>query len=229
VVEGRVYTACMPTNLRNAVKDFRAKRISEETFRQRIEARRAYEARRKRGKNGDDIYIYRCPGAGAHRTVNCDLKPVDEGRIHLPLVVTQPEVKPACCTNAESVSVPAEKFARYVTDMPYQSEEWSAYYRHARNLIEGKNQVLKNPLASNIAIAGERRFRGYGKHFLTLLVKFVAANVEVITALIDESEKKALPPTPTKRGRPKKKGISEHAPDPHGPPIRIVGPERKVA
>ena len=78
-------------------------------------------------------------------------------------MLTRPEDKPRCCSNDASVSVPVEKFGRYVIDMPYKSPEWEAYYASARNQMEGKNGFVKNPLGANIAQAGQRRMRGIGR------------------------------------------------------------------
>lgn len=230
-VEGTVYGPCLPDHLRLATRDFKEGRIDEATFEKRIEARRAYQARTKTGKNGKDVYVFRCPGCGPGRTVRCDLKPVGSqqeakeaaGHKMLPLIVTAPADPPPCCTNAESVTVGVEKFARYVTALPYETPEWRAYYRSARNQMEGKNGFIKNPLGARIAVPGERRFRGWAKQMFVLLTKMIAANIETMLAWIDADEDGRFLPPGKRRGRPPSPGMSKYAPGPNEPPLRIIG------
>ena len=176
-VEGTVYGPCLPDVLRNASVDLAAKRIDDQTYLTRIEAHRAYQARVKAGRDGHASYVFRCPGAGPHRTVRCDLKKVPTSqeateagkRKTLPLVVNAPSDPPPCCANSASASVPVNVFARYVTALPYKTPEWKWHYRDTRNQMEGKNRFIKNPLDADIASSGERRFRGFGKQLFALL------------------------------------------------------------
>lgn len=237
VVEGRVYGPCLPDDVRYAVRDFKRGDISEDLFQARMLRRPAFEARLKAGKDGKQGWVFRCPGMGKGRTADCTLQPATdkqqewEARVGrtLPLIVTQPERPPACCTNTASVSVPAKKFARYVTDVPYRTDEFNAYYRAVRNQMEGRNGFVKNPLGANIAQAGQRRMRGIGRQILALLPKVVAANFQAICTWIDDEEdgKHLVVQAPKTRGRPRSPGLEEYRPDPNGPPLKIVGPAIK--
>lgn len=230
VIEGAVYGPCLPHDLRMATKDFSENRISQELFEARIEARRAYQARTKT-KRGGNVWLYRCPGQGAGRTCNCPLKPPSQrqlaveanGRRALPLVTNTPEVRPLSCANPESVSVPAERFARYVTKHPYKTPEFNAYYGPTRNFNEGANNRLKNVQGPNIAQPGERRFRGFGQQLLTLAAKICAGNHDEICNWIDDEEDGMHEVAAPKKGRPVRPGLSAYRPDPSGVPLKIVG------
>ena len=116
--------------------------------------------------------------------MRCDWKPVTQkqeaveaaGRKHLPLVVERPAERSdsMICMNKESLSVPATTFARYLSAYPFKTPEFDKTYRQGRQEMEGKNGYLKNPQMGRMAIPGERRFRGWAKQFLTLLIKLVA-------------------------------------------------------
>ncbi len=232
-LENRMYGPCLPVALRNATLDRQAERIDQATYEQRVAARRNYEMRTK--SSSDSSLVLRCPGAGPNRTVNCPLKPVTgaqsrseakAGRI-LPIILDTPADPPPCCTNSESVSVSTLTFAPYVTKHPFNTPEYLDDYRGARNQMEGRNGYLKNPLETNIADAGLRRFRGWGKQYFALLVAVVAANVAAILTALDVDDE---PPDPIKRGRgrPAKRGLRDYLPDPTGPPLRIIGPDKPV-
>lgn len=232
-LENRLYGPCLPAALRTATEDHAAKRIDDATYDQRLRARAAYEMRTKTTAT-DSTLVLRCPGAGAHRTAACPLKAASATQEHtearagrvLPLVLTTPTDPPPCCTNRESVSVAAVKFAPYVTKYAYNTPEYLATYRAARNQMEGRNGYLKNPLGADIAAAGLRRFRGWGKQFLAILSAIVTANIRAILAMIDTAD---TPPEPRRRrGRPTKPGLADYRPDPHGPPVRIIGPDKPI-
>lgn len=234
-IEGRVYGPCLPADLRYAVRDYDNGDISEDVFADRIAERSKYEARLKSGKDGKDVWVFRCPGMGKGRTMACDYQQVSRkqevweaktGRTLLP-VLTRPEDKPRCCSNDASVSVPVEKFGRYVIDMPYRSPDWDAYYASARNQMEGKNGFVKNPLGANIAQAGQRRMRGIGRQAVAILPRIIFANFQAIATWIDDEEdgKHAFVAPPKKvLGRPRNPGLEEYRPDPNAPPLKIVGP-----
>lgn len=232
-VEGCVYGPCLPLELRNATLDYHNKVIDKETFEQRIEARKAYMARRKDRKDGTSVWVFRCPGCGPHRTVRCDLKPVPRSqeaaeaakRKQLPLIHTPPAEPPTCCTNKASISAPVEVFVRYVTALPFKTPEWSRQYALHRNAIEGRNRYAKNPLDANLAAAGERRFRGIGKQSWAIVTKLVSVNIQTIRAWIDRQDRLDGPSPKKRSGRKPAPSIQErYLPDPTGPPARIIGP-----
>jgi len=230
LVEGSLYGPCLPADLINASKDYAAKKITEDLYYERIEHRKAYQLRPKQNKDGSLSVIMRCPGCGPGRTVKCDLKPVSaaqerkeiaDGRALLPLVVDQPKDLPPVCSNKQSISLPKDFGARYLTALPYKSREWREYYRHARNEMEGKNQFLKDPLGDDIANKGQRRFRGYGKHVLALLVKVVSSNVRTLKNWLDDQDAEDVPPR-RRTGRPKKPRFIEKYAVGDGRPIRVI-------
>lgn len=237
-VEGTIYGPCIPRTLINASIDFNKGRIDEETYLARIEARRPFEARIKRNREGDLSAVFRCPGCGDGRTVKCDLKEVSPaqerrevaaGRTMLPLIVSQPKELPPICANAQSVSIPRQWAARYLTAMPYKTPEWSEYYAQARNEMEGRNRYLKDRIGGGLRDPGERRFRGYAKQVLTYALKIVSANIGNLTAWIDDfgAEEADHDEPPRRRpGRPKQTVLEDYTADLNAPPVRTVEPQR---
>lgn len=228
-VDGNIYGPCLPKDLRDAKPDLDAKRIDQATFDARIEARRVYAARVKTAKDGTRTYVWRCPGCGPHRTVDCDLKPVPASaqrgnRKALPLIMTQPEALPPVCANSQSVSVEATWAVRYLQRTPAYTPEWHRYYSHTRNLVEAKNRTVKNRFDGDVTNTDVRRFRGYGKQFLSILFTAVAANVHTLAHWLDNEDKGLNDPPRNVGGRPRNPSLDEYGPKPSGPPLRIIGP-----
>lgn len=225
LVDGALYGPCLPDALKTIHEDLAEKRIDDDTFRRRLEQRAAYAVRPKHRGDGSVSVAHRCPAAGANATANCPLKQsptgVDRGhRKALTLVLTTPSDPPPICSNSESVSVPAEFGARYRQEIAYGTDEWFDVYRRTRNEMEGRNQYLKDREHQSLADPGQRRFRGWAKQLLALVLKIVAANVQVVLSFIDRTEKAAGSPKP--RGRRPKGKPDTQLPDATGPPIRII-------
>lgn len=239
MVEGTWYGPCIPQMLIDATKDFRAGRITEDVFRDRIAARVKYQARIKRRRKDGWLVDYRCPGRGDGATNDCpivrdrmgDKAPAytvnPEGRRTLNMVFAAqvPADPPTCCTNAESVTIPVDVGIKFAQEFPYESEEWRAWYPRERNSMEGKNRYLKDAAAAAIANVDHRRFRGYGKQHFALLAKLVGANFQTILAFVDAEEDREKNPPAAKIGRPKKVGWDNLPPGSTGPPepMRIAG------
>lgn len=254
-VEGVLYGPCLPADLLTASKDFFEGRIDDQTYRSRLEARRIYEVRVKKNVDGSATVTYRCPGTGSHATVHCPIKEQQRAEKHnrkstaawddgqpmpkpetirrsLPLIVTTPARPPKICTNAESLTIPRERFARFLSVHGFQTPEYLAKYGPGRNRMEGKNRVLKDALAAAIADPDQRRFRGWAKQFTALVTKLVGANIASILAFIDNEErddhragKVAEAKRRTRTGRPKREGLERYLPGPDQP-IRQTGPHR---
>ena len=75
LVEGTWYCPGMPEVLVRATIDLRSGAIDADTYRHRIEARRAYQLRRKSGPDADGYERFRCPAQGERPTVRCALRP----------------------------------------------------------------------------------------------------------------------------------------------------------
>lgn len=226
LVDGTLYGPCLPDALKTIHEDLVEKRIDEDTFRRRLEQRAAYAVRPKRRGDGSVSVAHRCPAAGPNATADCPLKQTPAGldrghRKALTLVLTTPSDPPPICSNSESVSVPAEFGARYRQEIPYGTDEWFDVYRRTRNEMEGRNQYLKDREHQSLADSGQRRFRGWAKQLLALVLKIVAANVQVVLSFIDRTEDAARSPKPPRGRRPKGKPDVQ-LPDATGPPIRII-------
>lgn len=86
--------------------------------------------------------------------------------------------------------------------------------------MEGQNGYLKNPNTFNIGASGVRRFRGWGKQNLALLVKLLAANIDIIQKFTRDGGMRAA--RSAKMGRKPKKPVSAWLPE-GDEPSRIVG------
>lgn len=234
LIEGTIYGPCIPRALEQASIDYQKGRIDEQLYLERIEARRPYEARLKARKDGSYAAVYRCPGAGTSRTVNCQYKPVpgaqeraeasSKRRPLLPVIVNPPKNLPACCSNKESVSLSRDFGARMLTKYPYKTPEWQRYYSNARNEMEGFNEFTKNAVDAAIATTEHRRFRGFGKQLLVVLVKLAASNITILLNWHDNQD--GVEPD-ARRGRPPKPRLEQHLPEPNAPPFRILAEPRE--
>lgn len=226
LVDGSLYGPCLPAEFKTLHKDLAEGRIDEDIHRRRLEQRAAYAVRPKRRGDGSISVAHRCPAAGPNATATCPLKQPSPGvqrgnRKALTLIHTPPSDPPPICANVESVSVPVEFGARYRQEIPYRTDEWFDVYRRTRNEMEGRNQYLKDREHQSLADPGQRRFRGWAKQLLALVLKIVAANVQVVLSFIDRTEDAARSPRPPRGRRPKAKA-EEQLPDATGPPIRII-------
>jgi len=196
LVEGGWYSPGMPKSLRDATKDRRAKRISEETYRTRIKERANYRMRvREReydkttGKPTGKVK-YACPAAGTaggkHApSVKCDAKPdslVTIGLLDGRLRVGPPKVAGAvptiCAQQTVDVAVTVEP--KHQQDLAFESPEWCAVYHPLRNTIEGRNNQVKDPAFQGIASAQRRRVRGIAAVTFLSAVMLAADNMRRI-------------------------------------------------
>lgn len=258
-IEGVLYGPCLPKDLQMASLDFHDGRIDNDTYRKRLEARRAYEVRVKKNVDGSATVTYRCPGTGPSATVRCPIKDqqravkdgrkstaaLDKGkttplpetiRRHLPIIVNTPKKPPKICTNTESITIPRERFVRFLSVYGFQTPEYKSKYGSGRNRMEGKNRVLKDALAAAIADPDQRRFRGWAKQLTALVTKLVAANIQAMLAFVDseDCDPNRLQEDPdtsvmenrrARTGRPKSAGLEKYLPGPDEP-FRQTGPHR---
>jgi len=229
-VEGREYGPCLPDELRYATRDWHEGRIDDTTYQQRLERRQAYEVRRKSAADGTTSYTYRCPGHDAGHTVNCELKPKwfgvqPAGRKPLPLAIPPADSPPMICTNKVSVTVPADVFARYHSVLPFNTPEYLAEYKRLRSSMEGRNRYFKDDLIASIASPGTRRFRGWGKQLLAILLKLVKVNYRALENWQQDVDEGTYDPAPKTLGRPKNDPLAEYRRDGKAPPLRIIGPD----
>ncbi|MFF0144481.1 dihydroorotase [Amycolatopsis sulphurea] len=167
-VEGRWHCPHMPAGLVDTTRDFRAERIDEDTWRQRLSARRAYELRPKAHPDQEGHQRMLCPAAGTTPAVRCPLKKASMRFSAKPTVVPAAGlVEPPTVCAQQSVTVPPEAGAKHGQALPFASPEWERAYHTLRNGVEGTNGYLKDPTNANLESAGTRRVRGIAAvHFL---------------------------------------------------------------
>lgn len=177
-VEGRWHCPHMPASLVDATKDFRNEQIDEDTWRQRLAARRSYELRPKDRSDAEGHQRMLCPAAGDAPTVRCPLKKASMRYTAKPTVIpTHSPVGPPAVCDQQSVTIPPEAGAKHAQALPFESPEWSNAYHTLRNGVEGTNGYLKDPTNMNLESAGTRRVRGIAAVSFLLGFQLAASNL----------------------------------------------------
>jgi len=178
LVEGTWYCPGMPEVLVSATLDLRSGAVDADTYRRRVEARRAYQLRRKSGPDADGYERFMCPAEGARPKVRCALRPSSLALVGA-RTVAPPSAPPLLCRQ-HAITIAPDVAARHAQSFPFGSEEWARHYATLRNTIEGWNGFVKDPAHEALAQPARRRVRGIAAQgvFVTLLL--VAANLRKI-------------------------------------------------
>ena len=201
-IEGAHYCPAIPVALQTATRDFRAHRIDEETWRSRIEARRAYRLRPKTQRDAEGHLRMLCPAAGTAPTLRCEIKPVSltaksqatPRTMPTPDLVTNP---PKICAQ-QSITMPPETNAKLRPELHFGSPEWAAHYNTLRNTIEGINGIAKDGAYSALGDASRRRLRGVAAQSVLVALLLFATNIRKIDSFLLHAEPDA-DGTPRKR------------------------------
>ncbi|MDN4488607.1 hypothetical protein QQX10_10555 [Demequina sp. SYSU T00039] len=243
LIDGWWYGPCIPEKLKWISVEWRAGRLDDDTYHRQIQERMKYALRFKETKRGDMVFVFRCPGRGHGRTLDCAhvaefgsaQPPLPAGRKKLPLAVKRPKQALEVCKLKQSISIPADLGLRFRQDIPYRSPEWYAAYTGPRNEIESENKRLKKATGAAIDEVAHRQFRGWGKQLLAIMCKIVAANLDSIRDWADSDPTNGDPneKQQTRRGRkPKYTGFSKYGTEPGDAPLRTPGrrpPEKRAA
>lgn len=215
-IEGAWYCPQMPQSLVDATIDYRVKKtIDEDTWRSRIEQRRAYLLRPKESADADGYVPMRCPAAGPSATVVCPLKSAVgkvAGRARIPVTPSHPDL---ICTNRSSVSFRPSAGAKYAQSLHYGSPEWQAIYATARNTIEGYNGYVKDANREALDQPGRRRVRGYAAQYLFTSLLVMSANVRKLQTFLVKAEADAagVLQVPPKRRKRRRDRLADYRPD----------------
>ena len=241
LVEGTWCCPGMPEPLINATIAFRADQIDEETYYNRIEQRARYAFRPKHKPTADGNTAYMCPARGPGATAKCSLvdppgTPVTLGMPTTRTRVQDPPKHPdTCCTNKNSVTIPAappvtgprggrtrrNDPAKYAQDLPFQSKEWRSLYG-LRNTVETFNSYTKSPTEEDLEQPARRRVRGYAFQVLLLTAMVAASNMRKINAWLKRRHEPVAVPTEPPRGRKKAAdGLQSHRPPANAPPYAV--------
>jgi hypothetical protein len=182
LVEGAFTCPAMPEPLVTATADFRAGRIDEALYDERIATRKTWRLIRKQGPDEDGYERYACPAQGDHPHLACPLRPEAARKaVGKVPVLAPPLVPPKVCTQS-AVTIAPDVGARYRQDLAYGTKEWAATYASYRNTIEGTNGYLKDPAHEALAQPGRRRVRGIAAQSIFVGLLVMAANIRKIAS-----------------------------------------------
>lgn len=201
-VEGTWFCPAMPQELIDATKNFRAGTIDEETYRARIESRRAYRFRRAAKPQADGSVPMMCPAAGISATVVCPLKKsVRKKTAGLPHISNPPTHPDEVCINRKTTTFEGDAGAKFAQALLYESPEWKKRYASARNTIESTNAYLKDANHGALHDGGRRRAAGFATQFLFTTLIVLAANVRKIETFLENKASAVVTRLPKLRRR----------------------------
>ncbi len=183
-VDGLYYCPAMPEPLINATRDFRDRKIDEDTHRARIEERRRYRMRMKGSPDDEGHVRMMCPAAKPGPSVRCVLKPASEGgngRVGTRIPVTDilAADPPKICTQ-ESITLPPEAGAKFLQELAHETPEWHAHYATLRSSNEGMNGFIKDGAREAVDDPERRRIRGVAAQSVLVAFQLLAANIRKI-------------------------------------------------
>ncbi|MBP5803477.1 hypothetical protein J2D78_15415 [Microbacterium maritypicum] len=192
-VECDVYCPNTPKPLLEATKDFLAKKIDAETYRARLEERKAYRLHvKQKAKTPDGKVMLRCTSLGPSPTVTCPLREMMLSAAKK----ARPEVEPETLEEEFLDTICKQHSAAFdLTEMQapqqafdYGSEEWETFHDHARNTVESGNEQLKASGDEDIETAGRRRVRGIAAAQILVTLLIVNHNLRKIAAFLSDQE-----------------------------------------
>jgi hypothetical protein len=228
-VEGVWYCPSMPKALVTASIDHRNGKVSDEMYRDLIDARRDYQLRQKSKADHNGVVQMRCPAAGPSATVDCPLKPRQSGPVGLGVpklraqIFSPPTHPDRICVNKESTAFGPETGLKHGQAIPYRSKEWHQLYHTPRNTVEGLNGMAKDEAHSALASAGKRRARGYTVQWLYTAFLLSGTNIRLINGFLAKSHaSNRHRPTVRPDRRRRAKTLASYRKNPNAPPL--VGP-----
>ena len=183
--------------LKTAIRDVVKGVIEEDVFQVRRGERRAFLVHEKERPDEKGRRPVSCPARGKSPTVTCpvfELLMKKEGK-PLPTVTDKvrprveeedaPEFLPDICRQ-HSVSLNKEDGIRGKQGLPYRSEEWDRFHKHARNSIESLNAGIKDAGKEDIEEASRRRVRGFAAAQVFVTILLTNFNLRKIATFLNE-------------------------------------------
>jgi hypothetical protein len=196
LIEGAWFCPSIPKPLVNATVDFRAGRIDEQLWRERITARQPYLFRPKAAPDSEGHVRLVCPAADGAPTARCDLKPrsITDKTAGRPRIFLTDDIgaNPPKVCRQQSVTFPPEVGAKHAQAFQYGTARWQASYSTLRNTIEGLNGVAKDGAHEALGDASRRRVRGVAAQSVLVALLIFATNLRKIDkfkelAVVDDS------------------------------------------
>lgn len=212
----------------NPRQDLADKKITYAQFQKILEQRQDLALTLKENRK-DGSQRFECPARGKYPKVLCPLVSTrrDERKNPKslrPLFDHQVPKKNerGCVCTQKSLSIPVTVGAKYALQGPvWGSQEWKDAFLPARNIIESRNDKLKNARGVGVGNSTSRMIRGFIGQLLLAAVGVVSLNVQLIQGWLKSQEKKSGPKGPG--GRPRTPDLKPQSlrdvADSHAPPV----------
>lgn len=190
LVDGQWSCPGMPQGLKDAsIERYVTKTIPEDTYRERLERRRAFSLHDKAQADEDGYVRKQCPAVGPHATVSCPLRqmhPKTDGKRLVRITKQQTPREPLQVCEQKSVTIPPTAGAKHRQEYAYKSEEWRAWYSPPRQSVESNNKSLKDGAHNPLDDSERRLARGWAALLLVATALTAAANVRKTISWLKE-------------------------------------------
>lgn len=212
VIDGGLYSPGIQSfpGLIDPHSQYEAGQIDYETYMVRLEGRKRFALATKGTKNSAGDRRFRCPVKAPGASLSCalvargDEKPTAKQRIELTVkdVSGFAAAPPAICRQASvTIKNSVEDGARWLQQGPaYGTPEWQSVYGQ-RNMIESRNDKLKNSRGIGIGDSTVRLMRGWAGQLLATAISCVAVNVLLLASDSSWFDEDSTDNDPTPRGR----------------------------
>jgi hypothetical protein len=231
-VEGTVYGPCLPDVLRNASVDHAAKRIDDQTHLTRIDARRAYQARVKAGRDG--ARVVRLPLPRRRPSPDSPLRPQEGAYLaggdrsrqaQDPAAGGERTIGPSTVLREQRLCIRAGQRVRAVRHRTavQDTRVEEALPRHPQP--DGRQEpVHQEPARRRHRLVGGAPVPRLRQAAVRPAHQLVSANIQTLVGWLDAQDSGENEQPTKRRGRRPEPGLDQYRPRPTGPPIRIVGP-----
>ncbi|MDL0403215.1 hypothetical protein QQO25_09615 [Corynebacterium lehmanniae] len=212
VIDGGLYSPGIQSfpGLINPHVEYESGKIDYETYMGRLEGRKKFALATKGTTNENGGRRFRCPVKAPGAALACalvargDEKPTAKQRLELTVkdVSGFSAAPPAICRQASvTIKNSVEDGARWLQQGPaYGTREWQSMYGQ-RNMIESRNDKLKNARGIGIGDSTMRLMRGWAGQLIATAISCVAVNVLLLASDSAWFDEDSTDNDPTPRGR----------------------------
>lgn len=212
VIDGGLYSPSIQSfpGLIDPHSEYESGSIDYETYMGRLEGRKRFSLATKGTKNDAGDRRFRCPVKAPGSALECPLvgqgdeQPTAKDRWVLSVkdVADFSAAPPTICRQASvTIKNSVEDGARWLQQGPaYGTPEWQYVYGQ-RNMIESRNDKLKNARGVGIGDSTMRLMRGWAGQLLATAISCVAVNVLLIVSDSAWFDEDCTDNDPTPRGR----------------------------
>ena len=212
VIDGGLYSPGIQSfpGLIDPHSQYEAGQIDYEIYMSRLEERRRFALATKGAKDSAGGRRFRCPVKAPGSSLSCalvsrgDEKPTAKQRLELTVkdVSGFSAAPPAICRQASvTIKNSVEDGARWLQQGPaYGTVEWQEVYGQ-RNMIESRNDKLKNARGVGIGDSTVRLTRGWAGQLIATAISCVAVNILLLASDSAWFDEDSTDNDPTPRGR----------------------------